>query len=284
MKLLLAEYTVGTNMSGNIRKEGQAILDTLKASFERAGCEVFVPLDFDDDLEFLSKTCDCGLVIAPDDLLEDYTSALEKNCINLGCPSRAVRICADKLETTELLLHNGIPAPRLVHEKGVRCVVKPRCGCASEGIYLSDGPVDGEGIISTEYIEGEHLSVTLVRGGSTLPLTLNKQYIHFNGNVRYDGNEVPYEHPAKDEIFAVASAAGEMLGCKGLFGIDIVYGDRPYVVDVNPRPTTAILGVAQVLEESVADLILRAKFGTLPETVHVKGRYSFTKDDLGMLP
>jgi len=81
----------------------------------------------------------------------------------------------------------------------------------------------------------------------------------------------------------VAAKAGQMLGCKGLFGIDVVYGGRPYVVDVNPRPTTAVLALDKVLDASIADLILKARFGTLPDSVGVTGHYSFTKSDLGRI-
>lgn len=280
MKILLAEYSVCTHMDDAIRKEGRAMLDTLKRSFEEAGCKVFIPEDFGSDLERLSRTCDCGLVIAPDDLLEGYTALIEKNCINLGCPSGVVKLCSDKLETTKLLIHNGIPAPRIVREPGVKCVVKPRRGCAAEGVYISPDPVDREGFISTEYIDGEHLSVSLVTGKTVLPLTLNRQIIHINDRISYDGNEVPYDHPGKNEIFGVAVKAAYMLGCRGLFGIDIVYGDRPYVVDVNPRPTTAVLGVSKVIDHNIADLILMARFGTLPQNIRVKGHYTFTKHDL----
>lgn len=285
MKILLAEYSVCAGLP-TLANEGRAMLDTLRRSFEAAGCTVLVPRDFEADLLDLSHKCDCFIVIAPDAMLDKYTAGLEKNCINLGCSSRVVRLCADKQETTETLLYNGIPAPRLVHEKGVKCVVKPRYGCDAEGIFISPGPVEREGLISTEYIEGEHLSVSLIGGQTMLPLTLNKQHIRVveSGGmafIEYDGNEVPYEHPAKKEILAVAAKAGQMLGCRGLFGIDIVYGDKPYVVDVNPRPTTAVLALDKVLDANIADLILKARFGTLPDSVGIKGHYSFTKSDLG---
>lgn len=279
MKILLAEYSVCAGLP--IANEGRAMLSTLKRSFESARCKVFVPKDFGDDLKKLAMSCDCGLVIAPDDLLAQYTKVVEQHCINLGCSSSVVQLCSDKHETTELLLYNGLPAPRLVHEPGVKCVVKPRYGCAAEGVRISDRPVETEGYISTEYIEGEHLSVSLVGGKTILPLTLNKQNIHFHdGAIEYDGNDVNITHPSKSEIFDVAQKAGDMLGCKGLFGIDIVYGDRPYIVDVNPRPTTAVLGLTRVLQMNIADLILMARFGTLPESVDTKGHFSFTKHDL----
>jgi hypothetical protein len=287
MKILLAEYSTCVGLEA-LAGEGRAMLNTLKRSFEAAGCSVFVPPDFEGSLLDLSGKCDCFLLIAPDDRLEQYTAAIEKKCINLGCPSRVARLCADKQETTEALLHNGIPAPRLVHEKGIKSVVKPRYGCGSEGIFISPGPVEREGFISTEYVEGEHLSVSLVGGNAMLPLSLNRQYINtFEEKgiayFGYDGNEVNIEHPAREEIFDVARRVGDMLGCRGLFGIDIVYGGRPYVVDVNPRPTTAVLGLAKVLDYNLADLILKARFGLLPDRVNVKGRFSFTRADLERL-
>ncbi|OPY29781.1 MAG: carbamoyl phosphate synthase-like protein [Methanocella sp. PtaU1.Bin125] len=286
MKVMLAEYSVCTGLGEDIRMEGAAMLRTLAKSFERAGCRVFIPRDFGDDFLSVAKACDCGLVIAPDDRLADDTARLESACINLGSPPAVIRLCADKQETTELLLHNGMSAPRIVREGApdgaVKCVVKPRTGCGSDSVFVSESAVEKDGYISTEYVEGEHLSVSLVSGGgSVLPLTLNRQHIHMNGSVAYDGNDVNIEHPARDEIFSAARQAGVMLGCRGLFGVDIVYADRPYIVDVNARPTTAMVGVARVIDCSLADLVLKARFGELPERVGYRGRCSFTKKDLG---
>jgi predicted ATP-grasp superfamily ATP-dependent carboligase len=286
MKVMLAEYSVCTGMGEEIRMEGAAMLRMLRKSFERADCSVSIPRDFGDDFLNVAKACDCGHVITPDGLLAECTARLESACISLGSPSAAIRLCADKAETTEILLHNGLPAPRIVregaHGGAVKCVIKPRTGCGSEEVYVSEGPVEKDGFISTEYIEGEHLSVSLVSGsGFVLPLTLNRQHIHMDGSVTYDGNDVNIDHHAQDEIFSVARKAGIMLGCRGLFGVDIVYADRPYIVDVNPRPTTAMVGVARVIDRNLADLVLLARFGELPDHVGYRGRCSFTKKDLG---
>jgi predicted ATP-grasp superfamily ATP-dependent carboligase len=281
MKVMLAEYSVCTGMSEAIRTEGAAMLRTLKASFEQAGCSVSVPRDFGGDFLATARASDCGLVIAPDDLLAGYTAQLEAACVNLGSPPAAIRLCADKRETTEFLLHNGLPAPRIVREGRVKCVAKPRIGCGSEGVFVSDGPVDIDGYIATEYVEGEHLSVSLLGGTDrVLPLTLNRQHIHINEKVEYDGNDVNVDHPARADIFAVARQAGHMLGCRGLFGVDIVYAGRPYIVDVNPRPTTSVLGVARVIDRNLADLVMQARFGQLPDHVGYRGRCSFSKKDL----
>ncbi len=60
-------------------------------------------------------------------------------------------------------------------------------------------------------------------------------------------------------------------------GIDLVIGDLPRVVDVNPRPTTSVVGIAKVMREELADLIFRARFATLPERVTVDGKCTFNK-------
>lgn len=282
MKVMLAEYSVCTGMDASLRREGAAMLKTLKAAFEAAGCTVSVPSDFDSDFKRTAEACDAGLVIAPDELLADYTEVLETSCINLGSSPAAIRLCADKREVTEMLLHNGLYAPRIVREEEpVKCVVKPRTGCGSEGIFVSDRPVEKEGFISTEFVEGEHLSVSLVASkGWVLPLTLNRQHIRFNNGIEYDGNEVNITHPATAEIFNAAVMAGHMAGCRGLFGVDIVFGKHPWIVDINPRPTTAIVGVVKAIDANVADLVLLSHFGTMPPELHRKGTFSFTKKDL----
>ncbi len=60
-------------------------------------------------------------------------------------------------------------------------------------------------------------------------------------------------------------------------------GDMPYVVDVNPRPTTSIIGISQVMDEEIGDLILKSSFGELPGQVKITGAFTFKKDDLSGL-
>lgn len=52
-------------------------------------------------------------------------------------------------------------------------------------------------------------------------------------------------------------------------------------MDVNARPTTSIIGIARVMKEEIGELILQAKFGGMPERVHVTGEYTFLKGELG---
>jgi len=295
MKILVAEYAVGAGVNEYLL-EGRAMLGTLTRSFTACGHEVLYPTaglqldcgiavrtdDFEKILGKLSIECDAALVIAPDEMLGDMTHIIEENTINLGCPSDSVRLCADKLKCTQALEKENIPVPRTL-EKGEyegNYVIKPRFGCGSEGIYMSNSGILKEGCIATEFIEGEHLSASIITGKTQLLLTVNKQLIEINNSISYKGGIVPYYCERNDEIIKAAKKTLKVLGCRGYAGVDIVLGDKPYVVDVNPRPTTSIIGIARVLDARIADLILRSRFGELPEKVSVKGSFTFRKEEL----
>ncbi|MCZ7393230.1 MAG: ATP-grasp domain-containing protein [Candidatus Methanoperedens sp.] len=294
MRILVAEYAVGKGMDGYML-EGRAMLNVLVRSFASCGHEVFYPTagerlgtgkavitaGFEASIEKLSKECDAAMVIAPDEMLGDLTEIVEENTENLGCPSYSVRLCADKLKCTRALEQEKIPGPETVeNEYKGDFVIKPRYGCASEGIHKSHSGVLKEGFIATRFIEGEHISASIITGRTQLPLTVNRQLIEIGDRISYKGGIVPYYCDRNDEIIDVAKRTAKVLGCRGYAGVDIVLGDKPYVVDVNPRPTTSIIGIAKVLETEIAELILKARFGELPAHVDVKGSFTFKKEDL----
>jgi len=73
-------------------------------------------------------------------------------------------------------------------------------------------------------------------------------------------------------MIEVAKKTIETLGCQGYIGIDMVVGDEIYVVDVNPRPTMSIVGITKVIDEEIADVLLKATVGLPPECVHYNGK------------
>lgn len=302
MRILVAEYAVGggEGKSVSLLREGKAMLSTLKEGFERMGHEVVYPeaeTDFEAAVDKLSKESDAGIVIAPDDKLYALTELIESNTANLGCPSDSVKICADKMRTSKILSGEGIPVPRIVSveevesSEGQRYVSKPRYGCASEDVFILNAEkyhkvlsfYNNADHIITEFIAGDDISSSIIAGkSSVLPLTINKQFIRIEGErLRYEGGFVPYfiGREAEGEIMRISKRVVTILHCRGYVGIDFVLGEdgTAYVVDVNPRPTTSIVGIAKVLNYEVSDLILRAKFGTLPMAGAVKteGRFVF---------
>lgn len=290
MKAFLAEYA---SLAGDpaVAPEGAAMRDVLKASFEACGYEVVLPAspDLEAEIARLAPGCDAGLVIAPDHLLARFTRTLEAVCHNVGCGAMNVAVAANKQRSAAILASHGVAVPT---EAGSgRRVVKPVRGCGAQGVRLTDGPA-GEGEFGQEYVDGEHLSVSVVgsrvigdacefwSGDPPLVLALNRQVIEVDddGRFHYRGGETPIEHPRRDECVAVAQKAVEVLGCQGYAGVDIVLADRPYVVDVNPRVTTSVVGIAAVMEEEIADLLVRASRGVGPAEVHLSGRARYGAD------
>jgi tyramine---L-glutamate ligase len=286
MKVLLAEYTTAHDPS--LAHEGAAMLGVLTASFERCGYEVVLPGtgDFADEITRLAPGCDMGLVIAPDQLLSKYSMILEQHTHNLGCGFMTAALCANKVQTQKILGQHGIPVPG---EPGPgKKVIKPVKGCGAHGVRISD-KAPGKGEFAERFIEGEHLSVSIIpnrvigdaclyfKGNPPAVLAINRQNIEIDtgGAFHYLGGETPV-HPAREaEIISIACKAAEVLGCQGYCGIDMVVADKVYVIEVNPRITTSLVGIAACMEEEIANLIVAASKGEGPAKVHLKGRARF---------
>ncbi len=280
MKVLLAEYA--TCRDPTLAHEGAAMFNTVKQSFERCGYEVVVPGcgDFAAEIEHLAPHCEMGLVIAPDNLLARYTQILEQHTHNLGCGFMTVALCANKVQTEKILRSHGVPVPSEVIT-GKR-MVKPVKGCGAQGVRVSDGPV-GDGEFAQQYIDGEHFSVSLVAsrvigdacayytGKPPLVLAVNRQHIEHgaDGAIYYLGGETPV-HPAREaEIIEVAKKTIIILGGQGYCGVDVVVADKIYVVDVNPRITTSLVGITACMNEEIAEILIDASKGGGPEQVHL---------------
>jgi len=286
MKVLLAEYT--TAHEPHLAPEGAAMLNVLKQSFGRCGYDVVLPEggDFGKEIDRIAPTCDMGLVIAPDHLLARYTQILEQHTHNLGCGFMTIALCANKVQTERILRMHAIPVPDEV--PAGRRVIKPVRGCGTRGVRLSDGPA-GEDEFSQQYIEGEHLSVSLVvnrvvgdaclyfSGKPPLVLAVNRQCMNTgaDGAFSYLGGETPLHPEREAEITGVASRVVNVLGCQGYCGVDVVVADKVYVVDVNPRITTSLVGIAACMKEEIADILVAASKGQAPDKVHPEGSVRF---------
>ncbi len=313
MNILIAEFAVGTNVEKSLIPQGVAMLKTLSESFVSLGHEVYYPSagiktgtgtiirstaeNFRQIIEKKAKDCDAGLLIAPDCMLPELNKILEESTINLGCSPKSTAYCADKLLCTKILKKAGINTPKIAKkaERGKKYVTKPRFGCGAEATDLVTKFEDSEKFIATEYIEGEHLSVSLIAGKKPLPLTINLQLIEFGQkkseiiekgekkecfSIKYNGSLTPYRTHRIEELNETAISTVECLECFGYVGVDIVLADLPYVVDVNPRLTVSILGISNVMQEGIGDLLLKNKFGELPNFVNIEGEYCFSNEDL----
>ncbi|ADN35820.1 protein of unknown function DUF201 [Methanolacinia petrolearia DSM 11571] len=285
MKALIAEYTVFNDPG--LAPEGRAMLRVLSESFESCGYEVLSPEkgDFAEEIGRLAPECDVGLVIAPDDILWRFTKIVEDNTRNIGCGSLNIALCSNKRRTGEVLSSQGIAVPKEIDE-GVR-LIKRINGVDGQNMRLADEE-PGKGEFGQEFIEGDNISVSLVGGRVTgdtclsysgkgpVVLSVNRQYIERDGNrFFYRGGETPVDHPRKDEIIETAIKSLNVLGCQGYTGVDVIVADDIYVVDVNPRPTTSLVGICAVMEEEIAEILVESSKGNVPGSVHLNGRVSF---------
>jgi hypothetical protein len=282
--ILLAEYA--SAMLPDLAKEGRAMLETLKRGFQRSGHLVHVPQCFTGDRETfcsqvkqLARSCDAGMIIAPDNILFDFTALVEQHTVNLGCPAETVKRAADKLRTSLALLEGSLTVPEINPATGPY-VLKPRYGCGAERIriveMLGDNDVDENTLVS-KFVTGDHISVSLIVGRTTLPLSINKQHLRIDDTIHYVGNTTPHAVPNANNVITQAVKAAQVLGCEGYVGVDIVLQPDGIVniVDVNPRPTTAIVSVDKVIG-NVADLIFKARFGQeLPTLLTPHGTHTF---------
>jgi hypothetical protein len=302
MQILVAEYASAMGIGGTCESEGLAMLSTLVEGFWRCGHVVSYPtsrhriakgkpiiLKKAEEFEYCLEAveADAGLLIAPDHLQAHFLEILEENSINLGCSPSVASLCADKFACTRKLKEFGVPVAEIVSvpescEVGCnRYVIKPRYGCGSEGVRISSSPKTTNGHIATRFCNGVHLSASFIIGERFLPLTINRQIIKFREeHISYEGSQVPYKTPRFSEIWDVIKKAANILGLKGYAGIDFVISDFPRVIDVNARPTTSIIGIARVMKAELADLILKAKFGGMPESVEFEGEYTFRIDEI----
>ncbi|MGZ4930144.1 MAG: ATP-grasp domain-containing protein [Halobacteriota archaeon] len=286
MQIMVAEYA--SQMMPKLADEGRAIRDTLCAGFRACGHLVHVPEGsltdddaYEEQIARIARKCDAGIVVAPDHLLYEFTICIEANTTNLGCPADAVKKAADKLTSSRLLSKGSLRVPEINPASGPY-VLKPLNGCGAERVRIV-GQFNREDLaqdmFASKFITGEHISASLIIGKTVLPLSINKQLIRIDEHIYYHGNMTPYAVPDPAGVLLHATHAARLLGCRGYVGIDIVLerDGTSTIVDINARPTTAIVSINHVMG-NVAELLLNARLGReLPDFLAPHGKHTFLK-------
>jgi predicted ATP-grasp superfamily ATP-dependent carboligase len=267
------------------------------------GCQV-VPAESEKTYRVLVRASDAVLVIAPETqgVLARLTAEAERaGRLVLGSASRAVRIAGHKAKTGRVLRRLGIPTPptwtvrtsrdllQLAPRLHYPVVCKPPDGVGCEGVFVARTPDgllraarvlerSGQALLVQPYIEGVHASVALLGDGRrAVPLCLNAQWIRGSRRLVYCGGATPLEHPMAGRAMAHAARVVEGIGgLRGFFGVDLVLTrDEAFVIEVNPRITTAYLGVRRVFCGNLAEAILQASQGRLPARPEIRGRATY---------
>jgi len=258
-------------------------------------------------LDQLTRSVDAVWLIAPetDRCLERLAARVERQKKTLvGCGSTAIRYASDKGRLPRLLTRLGIrhPTTRTLRRNvdpapaagaiGYPIVVKPARGAGSHGVCLARHArelrravnvarqaSDSGSVLLQQYIPGTAASVSLLADGRrAVALAMNAQTIGSLPRFPYRGGQTPFDHAmASRAIAAALDTCRALPGLRGFIGVDLVLTDSDAVViEVNPRVTTAYLGVRAALDENVAGLVLAACAGDLPAAPRARRRVRFT--------
>jgi predicted ATP-grasp superfamily ATP-dependent carboligase len=246
-------------------------------------------------LDELIDSADAVWIVAPETsgCLERLARRTEeKGKTLLGCGAAAIRRASDKAALPRLLARHGVAHPltrvlrsgadgrRAARVVGYPLVVKPARGAGCQGVGLVRNELelpsvlaaarraDGRGpLLLQGYVPGRAASVSLLADGRrAAALTVNAQDVRAGRAFSYRGGETPLDHPLAGRAIEAARRACEALsGLRGYVGVDLVLTDvDAVVIEVNPRLTTAYLGVRSALDGNVAALVLDACAGSLP--------------------
>jgi tyramine---L-glutamate ligase len=276
---------LGDDVPASLRREGEAMLTAIGADFERlAGIEVLRPKKISGS--YSSDTF--VLIIAPEfnDLLRDHSQAvLDAGGRLLGSWPDAIQLTGDKLAAANLWQAKGVPHPP-THRLDLQSfassmgpwVMKPRYGAGSQATFLirnrrdetaAWAPAyhecpDGEFIVQP-FVRGEAASVALLIGKTrAIPLLPARQHLSRDGRFRYEGGSMPLPEPLASRAIKLAlQAVAGIDGLRGYVGVDLVLceGGDDYAIEINPRLTTSYLGLRQLCQQNLAELILRLALG-----------------------
>jgi tyramine---L-glutamate ligase len=277
----------------SLRREGRAMLDAVVADFERVA-ETSVVTLIDEACQpnrfhELAASCDWTLVIAPefdDRLANRAQTVLDAGGRLLGPLPGAIRLTADKLQLARVWHHRAVAHPptfphnvKDLPSLPFPWVLKPRDGAGSQNIFLAFRDSDPEQIARQEwtkcemllqqYVFGQAVSVAVLIGAQQIiPLAPCRQHLE-GWNLRYEGGSLPLPPPLAERATKLAlQAVAGIPGLQGYVGVDLVLGDdgADFAIEINPRLTTSYIGLRQLCEQNLAELMLRAVRGEKIET------------------
>lgn len=258
-------------------------------------------------LERLIASVDAVWLVAPETgrCLERLAAQAERLGKKLlGSGAAAIRRASDKAALPRRLARHGVSHPETRRLRngadpvaaarglGYPLVVKPARGAGCQGVSLarsaSELPralararhVDADGaLLLQRYVPGIAASVSLLTDGRrAVPLAVNAQWVRPSRRFTYGGGATPLRHVlARRAAEAACRTCRALPGLRGYVGVDVVLTDsEPVVIELNPRLTTAYLGVRRAVVGNVAALALEACAGSLPVPPPVRRRVRFS--------
>lgn len=256
-------------------------------------------------LAHLAEQCTAALIIAPESngILARLSALMQSRGVRLlGSNPDSVAASANKWVCYKRFLQAGLPTPdtwcidvrgavEKAKEIGFPLVIKPIDGVGCKGVSmirdvsslqmaLEKDRDYGKQLLLQRYVEGVHASVSLlVAGRDILCLSLNKQFIEVGTPFIYRGGEVPFMCDQYEAVLGSAMRAVSLVpGLRGYVGVDILLTDEGcQIIEINPRLTTAYVGLRRVVNINLAEAIWEAFINdVLPANVSLSGSATFS--------
>jgi tyramine---L-glutamate ligase len=229
-------------------------------------------------LEFVRRqanTHDLSWVVAPE---TDGLLAHLQQCVDpqrwLGCDASAIELATRKRMTLTTLAEAGIATPlAFEHEpETTRWVVKPDDGAGAVETRIHHDPEvaledwstrsrAGRAMSIEPWVEGVALSLSLLCGPKGCELmSINRQHLDIDAQGllsfrEVDVNAVPLTDPRAATLGTLSKRVHQAIhGLRGFVGIDLVWHEQrgPVVIEINPRVTTAYVGLSRALGRNIA--------------------------------
>jgi predicted ATP-grasp superfamily ATP-dependent carboligase len=226
----------------------------------------------DDPGRMLALACEADFTvpIAPETtgILEHLLDGLRRVGARwLGSSIDAVTSTRDKHALAGWLASRGIDTPpcrRVVPRRGLPAdagypaVLKPIDGAGCVDTFFVEDPADLPGpardldaALLQPYVAGRPMSASFLvdSSGRAWPIAVGEQHIACaGGRFSYRGGRIPATI-AVDET-CLRATVESVAGLRGFVGVDFVWNDargRATILEINPRPTTSIIGITRLL-------------------------------------
>ncbi len=226
----------------------------------------------------LFNSADYVLPVAPETdqaLLNWIRMSEQHGCTILASSVDAVEMTSSKSRCNQYLRDHGIAVPESLQQLPnsandfVPYVIKSDEGAGSDQVYFIADSNSEQAWLSTNqhsqawyrehYVEGTPASMTLFcLADQVMLLSVNEQLFQFeNGRGRLHGLIV---NQFTDQVEPLAELARSIktaiAGLRGFIGVDLVFTrSGPVVIEINPRLTTAYVGLRASLQFNPATLL-----------------------------